>query len=163
MPTAQAIIRDATLEDAPALARFNREMALETENLSLIPAVILDGVKAVFADPARGFYVVAESPEARGNLVASLLVTTEWSDWRNGELWWIQSVYVLPEWRRRGLYRALYQRVTERAARDSNVRGFRLYVERDNRAAQKTYAALGMSETHYKVFEHLMPARDFSR
>ena len=89
----ETTVRNATLADADTLAAFNRNIAMETENLALIPAVILSGVKAVFENPARGFYVVAE---ARGKLVASLLVTREWSDWRDGELWWIQSVYVGP-------------------------------------------------------------------
>ncbi len=154
----QATVRNATLEDAQTLADFNRGIAMETENRALIPAVILSGVKAVFENPARGFYVVAE---VRGGLVASLMVTTEWSDWRNGELWWIQSVYVARQWRRRGLYRLLYDYVKQLAAQDQNVCGFRLYVERENRVAQKTYAALGMSETRYKVFEQLVSGRVF--
>lgn len=160
MPADHAIIRNATIDDAPALAEFNRSMAMETENLSLIPAVILSGVNAVFENPARGFYLVAE---ARGGLVASLMATTEWSDWRNGEFWWIQSVYVAREWRRRGLYRSLYRHIQQLAEGDPAVCGFRLYVERDNQIAQKTYLALGMRETRYKVFEQLKPGRDFSR
>ncbi|MGI9310998.1 MAG: GNAT family N-acetyltransferase [bacterium] len=147
-------MRDATRADAPALAEFNRRIAHETENLSLIPEVIRRGVEAVFDDPARGFYVVAE---ARAELIASLMVTTEWSDWRNGAFWWIQSVYVIREWRRRGVYQSLYRHVRERAARDSGVCGFRLYVERDNRVAQQTYAAAGMRQTRYNLFEQLKP------
>lgn len=158
MPTDQATVRSATIDDAPALAEFNRNIALETENLSLIPAVVLSGVKAVFETPASGFYVVAE---ARENLVASLMVTTEWSDWRDGEFWWIQSVYVARPWRRRGLYRLLYKHVKQLAAQDQNVCGFRLYVEGENRVAQQTYAALGMNETRYQVFEELVPGRAF--
>ncbi len=160
MPADPPRIRNATRDDARALAGFNRNMALETENLALIPAVILGGVEAVLANPARGFYVVAE---ARGELVASLMVTTEWSDWRNGVFWWIQSVYVARDWRRRGLYRSLYAHVKHLAEEDKNVCGFRLYVERENQVAQKTYAALGMAETRYKVFEQLKPGREFSR
>ncbi len=156
----ETTIRNATLADADTLAAFNRNIAMETENLALIPAVVLSGVKAVFENPARGFYVVAE---ARGELVASLLVTREWSDWRNGELWWIQSVYVTREWRRRGLYRLLYNHVKQRAEQAENVCGFRLYVERENHIAQKTYATLGMRETEYKVFEQLVSGREFSR
>ena len=156
----QITVRCATIEDAHILADFNCNMAWETENLELSPTVILSGVKAVFEKPARGFYVVAE---VRGELVASLMITTEWSDWRDGELWWIQSVYVIREWRRRGLYRLLYAHIKQLAAQDKRVRGFRLYVERDNHVAQKTYAALGMTETHYKVFEQLISAHDSSR
>ena len=156
---AQIIVRNATIDDAEALARFNRNMAMETENLSLIPAVILSGVKAVFDNPARGFYVVAE---LQNKIVASLLVTTEWSDWRNGELWWIQSVYVVREWRRQGLYRLLYQHVKQLADLDQNVCGFRLYVEHENKIAQHTYSELGMIETPYKMFEELKPGLKFS-
>ena len=163
MPTPHlnsARIRNATLADAPVLAEFNRNIALETENITLIPAVILSGVKAVLETPARGFYVVAE---ARGDLVASLMVTTEWSDWRNGQLWWIQSVYVTRPWRRRGIYRLLYNHVKQLAAKERNVCGFRLYVERENRAARKTYAALGMYQTPYAMYEELIPDRRFFR
>ena len=164
MPTDQPTIRIATIDDAPALAEFNRNIALETENLSLIPAVVLSGVKAVFETPARGFYVVAEArAKSHKSLVAALMVTTEWSDWRDGEFWWIQSVYVVRPWRRRGLYRLLYNHVKRLAEQDRNVCGFRLYVERENRVAQQTYATLGMVETHYKVFEELVSGRDFFR
>lgn len=158
MPTHQATIRNATVDDARALAEFNRRMALETEGLSLLPPVLLSGVKAVFEDPARGFYVVAET---RRGLVAALMITREWSDWRDGEWWWIQSVYVRPSFRRRGVYRSLYRHVTDCAGRARNVCGLRLYVERENRVAQQTYAALGMRETRYKVFEYLKPGRRF--
>lgn len=144
-------VRIATADDAQTLADFNRAMARETEARALPPAVILAGVNAVLADPRHGFYVVAE---VRQQLVASLLVTTEWSDWRNGQFWWIQSVYVVREWRRRGLYRALYAHV-KRLATSARVCGFRLYVERENHIAQKTYAALGMSETRYKIYEEI--------
>ena len=164
MPTDPPTIRIATIDDAPALAEFNRSIAMETENLSLIPAVVLSGVKAVFETPARGFYVVAEAQaDSHKSLVAALMVTTEWSDWRDGEFWWIQSVYVARPWRRRGLYRLLYNHVKRLAEQDRNVCGFRLYVERENRVAQQTYATLGMVETHYKVFEELVPGRDFFR
>lgn len=155
-----ATVRNATIEDAPTLADFNRNIAMETENLTLIPEVILRGVKAVLENPARGFYVVAE---VRGELAASLMVTTEWSDWRDGEFWWIQSVYVVRQWRRRGLYRRLYAHVKQLAEQDEKVCGFRLYVERENHVAQQTYAALGMVETRYKVFEQPVGGRGFSR
>ncbi len=149
------IVRDARCEDASTLARFNRDLAMETENLRLNLEVVLRGVGAVFENPQRGFYVVAEHQAAAKTLAAALLVTTEWSDWRCGELWWIQSVYVASPWRRRGIYRALYRYVQQRAQCHKTALGFRLYVARDNHAAQKTYTALGMRETPYKMFEHL--------
>ena len=145
-------VRYATINDAKTLADFNRKMAKETEDITLPPATILRGVTAVLQEPTRGFYVVAESD---GTLLASLMVTTEWSDWRDGEMWWIQSVYVAREWRRRGLYRRLYTEVKRLANEAKNVRGFRLYVERENTIAQATYTALGMHETRYKIFEEL--------
>lgn len=144
-----ATIRRATAADAPTLTAFNCALAMESENIKLDPATVARGVAAVFTDPARGFYLVAE---ADGGVVAALMVTTEWSDWRDGEWWWVQSVYVAPSHRRRGLYRRLYQRLQQLAAK-KNVCGFRLYVERDNAAAQQTYSALGMRETGYKVLQ----------
>ena len=148
------IIRRATLEDAQALADFNREMAKETENIELLPEVIAAGVKAMIERPQMGFYLVAED---QAQLQASLMITTEWSDWRNGLLWWIQSVYVRPDYRRTGLYRLLYQQVKKLAETETGVCGFRLYVEHDNHVAQKTYEALGMQQTAYKIYEELKP------
>jgi len=147
-------IRGATLADAPALVDFNRAMARETENKDLPREVISAGVEALLSDARHGFYVVAE---ADGRLVAGLMVTFEWTDWRNGLFWWIQSVYVSPDYRRRGIYRQLYDFVKHRAAAEGNVRGFRLYVEKDNARAQAVYQTLGMAETHYKMYEE--PAR----
>lgn len=156
MPDQPFIIRDAAPADAPALAEFNCLMALETEGVRLTPAVVRRGVEAVFADPARGFYAVAEIDHA---VAAALLVTREWSDWRNAEWWWIQSVYVRAPHRRRGLYRALHRYVAARANAAGNVCGLRLYVERGNAVAQATYAALGMRETRYQLFEQLFADR----
>jgi ribosomal protein S18 acetylase RimI-like enzyme len=153
-------IRLATPADAAALVAFNAAMALETERKELLPEVIGAGVRSLLGNPASGFYVVAQASE---RVVGSLLVTKEWSDWRNGDFWWIQSVYVRPESRRRGVYRALYRHVQELAAQDPRVCGFRLYVERDNGRAQATYRALGMKETRYLVFEELKPGVRFYR
>lgn len=147
-------IRKATAADAGAISRFNQAMALETEGKSLIPALVDAGVLRLLGEPALGFYVVAA--DARG-IVACLLVTQEWSDWRNGLFWWIQSVFVEAGWRRQGVYRRLYQHVRDLAAADPQVCGFRLYVEKDNRAAQQTYAALGMAPTDYLIYEQLRP------
>jgi ribosomal protein S18 acetylase RimI-like enzyme len=153
-------IRLAAGGDAQALIDFNCAMALETEKKELLPEVIGAGVRALLGNPASGFYLVAETD---GLAVAGLLITKEWSDWRNGSFWWIQSVYVRPEWRRKGVYRSLYRHVQELAAKDPAVCGFRLYVERENRRAQETYGALGMKETHYRVFEELKPGVRFYR
>ena len=146
--------RLAIADDAATLAGFNQAMALETEAKVLPDAVVAPGVEAVLRDAVHGFYVVADTG---GKVVGSLLVTYEWSDWRNGRIWWIQSVYVRPEYRRRGVYRALHAFVRDRARSTTGVVGLRLYVERDNAAAQRTYAALGMHETPYLVYEETLP------
>jgi ribosomal protein S18 acetylase RimI-like enzyme len=153
-------IRLATRGDAAALTEFNAAMALETEGKQLLPEVIGAGVRALLEQPASGFYLLAESAP---RIVGSLLVTTEWSDWRNGDFWWIQSVYVHPDFRRQGVYKRLYRHVQKLAAQDPKVCGFRLYVERENARAQATYRALGMQETRYLVFEELKPGVRFYR
>ena len=125
-------------------------MARETEDVSLDTAVCTRGVHAVFDDPSRGRYFVAEEG---WRVVASLLITYEWSDWRDGVVWWIQSVYVRPELRKRGVYAGLYRYVQSKANGDASVRGIRLYVDRRNSVAQKVYTRLGMNGEHYLVFE----------
>lgn len=152
-------IRLATPADAAVLVEFNAAMALETEGKNLLPEVIGAGVRGLLNNPVAGFYVLAETER----VVAALMITKEWSDWRNGSFWWIQSVYVRPEARRQGIYRQLYRHVQEMAAKDPQVCGFRLYVERENSAAQAAYAALGMKETRYCVFEELKPGVRFYR
>lgn len=154
------IIRQALAQDAAELAEFNISMARETESVELIPDVIRAGVENMIEHPERGFYLVVELDNG---IQASLMVTTEWSDWRNGMFWWIQSVYVRPQYRRQGLYRELYERVKELAEQEPSVCGFRLYVERENTVAQQTYASLGMSETEYKIFEELRQGLEFSK
>ena len=151
-------IRRATRRDAAALIAFNSAMALETEGKALTPQVVAAGVRHLLRHPGSGFYLVAES---RGEVIAGLMVTTEWSDWRNGEFWWIQSVYVRPAHRRQGVYRRLYRFVRALAAKKRRVCGFRLYVEQSNRRAQATYRASGMERTHYQVYEYLKPGVRF--
>ena len=152
------IIRRATSQDARELTEFNINMARETEAMELKPEVIGAGVRAMIENPQMGFYLVVELDNG---IQASLMVTTEWSDWRNGLFWWIQSVYVRPHYRRQGLYRELYARVKELAEQEPSVCGFRLYVERENSAAQQTYRSLGMKETDYRIFEELTPGLEF--
>lgn len=148
------------MRDAEAIAAFNAAMALETEGKELLPEVIAAGVKGLIGNPGLGFYLVAEN---HGRIVASLMITTEWSDWRNGVFWWIQSVYVLPVWRRKGVYSRLYDAVKNAAADDAGICGFRLYVEKENRIAQKTYHALGMRETDYQLYEEMKPGIRYCR
>lgn len=142
-------IRLATAADLPHLVEWNAAMAQETEAKTLDRGVLARGVAGVFDDPRRGFYLLAER---EGAAVGSLLVTYEWSDWRCGDFWWIQSVYVIPAARRGGVFRALYAAVRERALAHHAV-GLRLYVETDNARAQRTYAELGMAPCHYLMYE----------
>jgi ribosomal protein S18 acetylase RimI-like enzyme len=146
-------VRRAAARDREVLVEFNLAMARETEAKELAPEVLRAGVAHFIERPQYGFYVVAEDA---GEVVGSLMITYEWSDWRDGLFWWIQSVYVRPADRRRGVYRRLYEHVKRLAAADdSEVRGFRLYVEKENRVAQTTYERLGMAETHYLMYEEL--------
>ena len=148
------VIRRAVAGDTTVLVAFNQALAWETEGQRLDPAVLEAGVTGLLRQPQYGFYLVAE---AAGTVVAALLITFEWSDWRNGPLWWLQSVYVQPAWRRRGVYRRLYTTVEALARAEGTVRGLRLYVERENHIAQQTYQALGMREAPYRLFERLWP------
>lgn len=142
-------LRSATRADASLIAEFNQAMALETEDKHLNPAIVQAGVLAVLAEPRRGFYLLAESA---GVVQGGLMVTYEWSDWRNADFWWIQSVYVIPSARRQGVFAALYREI-ERQARLAGACGLRLYVENANAAAIATYARLGMRDAHYQVME----------
>lgn len=152
--TDQTSIRKAELRDAAAITEFNRRMAVETEGKALIPEIAAAGVLRLLNDPSLGFYVVAQR---RDKIVGCLMVTNEWSDWRNGLFWWIQSVYVEPGSRRQGVYRSLYAFIRQMAQAEPGICGFRLYVEKENAVAQKTYASLGMVQTNYLVYEELKP------
>ncbi|MCU1347589.1 MAG: family N-acetyltransferase [Acidobacteria bacterium] len=142
--------REGRSSDLQSIVEFQLAMARETEDLALDRDVLTRGVAAVFADPALGRYFVAV---AEGAVVASLMLTYEWSDWRNGMVWWIQSVYVAPGFRGRRVYAGLYEHVQALAAADPAIRGIRLYVDRRNAAAQQVYTRLGMNGEHYQVFE----------
>lgn len=144
------VIRNATQKDVGLITEFNQSMALETENKILDGKVLEQGVRNVFEKSELGFYLIAEY---EGAAAASLMITTEWSDWRNGIFWWIQSVYVNKEYRRKGLFKALYGEVKKRAKESKGICGIRLYVEQDNETAQKTYQSLGMIETDYRLYE----------
>lgn len=142
-------IRAAERSDIPHVVQWNAAMAWETEHKTLDPAVLERGVTAVFDEPRRGFYLVAEHD---GIPAGCLLVTYEWSDWRAGDFWWIQSVYVVDASRRFGVFRSLYADVQQRA-RQAGAVGLRLYVETENDRAQRTYTGLGMSRCHYFMYE----------
>jgi ribosomal protein S18 acetylase RimI-like enzyme len=144
-------IRKAIISDASTIIDFQKRMAWETESIRLETEVLSKGVTSVFSDQSKGQYYVAESD---GKIVASLLITYEWSDWRNTNVWWIQSVYVLSEFRRKGIFTTMYSFLKKEVSKES-VAGLRLYVELNNIRAQKTYKAIGMDNEHYIMFEWL--------
>lgn len=146
------VIRYAKLSDVDAIVQFNLEMAYETEGISLSVEKLTDGVKAVFDDNTKGFYVIAESDNKP---VGQALVTYEWSDWRNAIFWWIQSVYVVPEYRGAGIFKEIFNYIRS-TAESSNVCGIRLYVERNNHIAKSVYKRLGMEESHYDLYELML-------
>jgi GNAT superfamily N-acetyltransferase len=150
-------IRDARRDDVPFLADCNMAMAWESERKHLDREVLTRGIVAVFDHPDKGFYLVAER---EGKPVGSLLITHEWSDWRNGGWWWIQSVYVMPEARRSGVFSTMYREVDARARAATGVIGLRLYVEKENTHAQATYAALGMEPAYYSLYQASFAALD---
>lgn len=154
----EILIRLAEMRDALAITEFNRAIALETEQKELIPEVISKGVDKLLNNPDLGFYVVAERDN---EVIGSLMVTPEWSDWRNGLFWWIQSVYIKPNERRKGIYTKLYNFIRESANNNPNICGFRLYVEKTNIFAKNTYEALNMIETDYRIYEELKPDTRF--
>ncbi len=142
--------REASPDDADRIVQFQIAMAEETEGIALNPLTCAAGVAAVFANPELGRYFVADDGT---RVVASLMITYEWSDWRNGQVWWIQSVYVDPASRRQKIYAGLYTFVKQRVSLDDRIRGIRLYVDRTNESAQNVYTRLGMNGEHYKVYE----------
>jgi ribosomal protein S18 acetylase RimI-like enzyme len=148
--TDMMIVREANREEARLIAAFQLAMAAETEQLMLDPEVVDKGVLAVFDDPSKGKYYVTISND---EVIGSLMTTYEWSDWRNGTVLWIQSVYVLPPYRRLGAYRKMYRFLQEKVISDPHLRGIRLYVDKSNAPAQSTYVALGMNADHYQTFE----------
>lgn len=143
-------LRNATLDDIGVLTDFNAAMALETEQLHLNREVLAAGIREVIIYPRHGYYLIAEDV----TICASLMVTSEWSDWRNGMFWWIQSVYVHPKYRRSGCFKEMYQKLKMDADQDTECVGLRLYVEKENVKAQQTYQAMGMKKTNYKLFEY---------
>lgn len=143
-------VRIATAADASLLADWAQAMALETEHKRLDADTVLHGVQAGIADARRARYFIAMAGE---RAAGTLMLTTEWSDWRNGDWWWIQSVYVDPDFRRQGVFQSLYEHVKQMAEQAPEVCGLRLYVEHDNKSAQKTYEKLGMQDAGYRMME----------
>lgn len=143
-------IRRATHADMNHIADYNTAMALETEQIELDRSRLISGVRAVLDDDTKGFYLLAEMD---GEICGQLMITTEWSDWRNADFWWIQSVYVDPDYRRQGVYRQLQKAVIQSAQDDPSVCGIRLYVDEHNKRAQTVYEALGLDPSNYLMYE----------
>lgn len=144
------IIRKATETDSASIVEFQLAMALETEQLQLYEPDVVKGVASVFADTSKGIYYVAETD---GNVIGSLLTTFEWSDWRNGTVLWVQSVYVRPEFRKRSVFSRLYKHIQELVASSPDLRGIRLYADKTNTSAHGVYEHLGMTSEHYQMYE----------
>ncbi len=138
------------IEDINSLVDFNIKMAKETENKILNKKIVTKGVSEVLTDTTLGYYVIAKN---KNTILGSLMITYEWSDWRNGMFWWIQSVYVEKEYRQQGVYKKMYSYIKDKALKDNSCTGIRLYVEQENKIAQSVYTKLEMKETHYKLFE----------
>ena len=143
-------LRMATVRDIDNITLFNTEMAFETESIYLDQADLRLGIAAVLSASNLGFYLISE---LEGVVIGQILITKEWSDWRNGWFWWIQSVFVEPNRRRMGVYSAMYKKIVDMAGREGNVCGLRLYVDRDNLSAKQVYSHLGMSQSHYDLYE----------
>ncbi len=143
-------VSKAQQSDIKEIIQFNINMAMETENKKLNKETVTKGVQEVFNTPSLGYYIIVKDSSG---ILGCLMITYEWSDWRNGLFWWIQSVYVKNEYRRKGVYRKMYKFIHERAIADKKCTGIRLYVENNNSIAQKVYNSLGMTETYYKLFE----------
>lgn len=156
-PTPSVHVRDADPDDAPLIAEFNARLALETEDKRLDPTTVRAGVETTLARPELGRYFIAEADD---DVVGQTLITSEWSDWRDGMFWWIQSVYVRADARQRGVFRAMYEHVHRLARADPDVCGLRLYVERDNTRAMATYEKMGMILTPYIIYEVDWPLDD---
>ncbi len=143
-------IRKALPDDSKIISLFQENMAMETEKIILKGSILQEGVKAVFSDASKGCYYIAE---VEGKVVGCLLITYEWSDWRNGQIVWIQSVYVIPGYRRKGVFKLLYNYIKQIVENDPHYKGIRLYVDKSNENALKVYQRLGMDGNHYQLFE----------
>ena len=143
-------ITQPMIKDINSLVDFNIKMAKETENKVLNKETVTKGVSQVLNNTTLGYYVIAKNND---NILGSLMITYEWSDWRNGMFWWIQSVYVEKEYRQQGVYKKMYSYIKDKALKDNSCTGIRLYVEQENKIAQSVYKKLEMKETHYKLFE----------
>ena len=143
------VIARGAVCDIDSIVQFQTDMAMESEGCVLDKEKVTKGVTAAMLDDSKGIYWVAKF---EGRTIGSLMITREWSDWNNEWYWWIQSVYIIPEFRKQGVYKAMYLKVKD-AAKENNVSQIRLYVDKTNLSAQKVYQKLGMHESHYLMYE----------
>lgn len=148
------VIRNAFIHEYETISRFQELMAMETEGLKLNPQTVRKGVCSVFSDPAKGKYFVAADGDA---IAGSLLTTYEWSDWRNMTVIWIQSVYVSPEYRGKGLFKQMFGHIKDIVKESGDYAGIRLYVDKENHVAREVYRKTGMNPDHYELFEWIRP------
>jgi GNAT superfamily N-acetyltransferase len=154
--TSAIIIRKAAQKDVQAIADFNSKLAFETEGKTLDEETVMKGVSAVIHDPHKGFYIIAETETDGVQLLGQLLITFEWSDWRNQRFWWIQSVYVAEEFRNQRVFAKLYRYVVEMAKQRGDISALRLYVAKHNAPAKQAYVSLGLKQIPYELFEHAL-------
>jgi len=147
-------VRLAQPGDAATIVDFQLKMAMETENLALDFSTVEKGVQAVFQDESKGKYHVVED---EGLVISSLLITYEWSDWRNGTILWLQSLYVLPSYRRQGIFKHMFHYLRDTIKKSESLKGLRLYVDKSNHLAQRVYEAMGMDSQHYQMYEWIKP------
>jgi GNAT superfamily N-acetyltransferase len=143
-------IRKARTTDVPVLIDFQQRLAVESEGVNLNAETLRQGMQAMFSDPSKGSYFVAEN---NGEVIGCHMITYEWSDWRNGMVWWLQSVYVMEGYRKNGVFRSMYDNLMNTIKNDRGIIGLRLYVDKSNARAQQVYEAMGMNGDHYTVFE----------
>ncbi len=143
-------IRKATIADIPFLVAFQQKLAQETENVTLDNVILHKGMQAMFDDPSKGFYNVVED---NGVVIGCHMITYEWSDWRNGLVWWLQSVYVIESYRKQGIFKLMYENIVRIIQNDPSLIGLRLYVDKTNARAMKVYESMGMNGEHYTVYE----------
>ncbi len=148
-------IRRAGPDDTNTITAFNTAMALETEDRRLDQATLREGIRSLLSQPEYGFYIIAEySHRDASQPIGQLMITYEWSDWRNGLFWWVQSVYVVPDYRQRGVYQAMHRHITDEAKNDPRICGIRLYVARENERARAAYRRVGLLPSAYDMYEH---------
>ena len=151
------VLRKAIDADIETITRAQLAMAWESEQLSLSAEIVKRGVRHIIEHPDQGFYLLAETDS---QIVAACMILHEWSDWRCGRILWLHSLYVEPEFRRQGVFKAFYQHLQDMVKTNADLHGIRLYVDKSNHLAQLVYRTMGMSSDHYTLYEWMAPAVD---